>query len=103
MSRYRLTASAAQDVDRAYAYIATENLPAAGHMLRRFSQAFQKLASMPGMGHLREDLSDQPLRFWAVGPYLIIYRPETDPLEIVRVVHASRDLASLLDAEKPIE
>lgn len=99
MSRYRLTPSAARDVDAIYEHIAADNLPAAGRILNRFSQTFRKLADMPGMGHLREDLSDEPFRFWSAGSYLIIYRPETDPLEILRVVHGSRDIASLLEEE----
>lgn len=51
--------------------------------------ACQRLAQMPGMG-LREDLTDEPLRFWPVYSYLIIYRPETQPLEIVRILHGAR-------------
>ena len=58
-----------------------------------------KVASQPGMGHLREDLADEPLRFWYVKPHLVIYRPETAPLEIVRVLHASRDIAQLLEED----
>jgi antitoxin ParD1/3/4/toxin ParE1/3/4 len=56
----------------------------------------RRLAQTPGMGHLREDLADEPLRFWPVYSYLIIYRPETDPLEIVRVLHGARDVRAVL-------
>jgi hypothetical protein len=69
-------------------------------MLQGFSEAFRKLADMPGMGHLREELTDEPFRFWAVGSYLIIYRPDTDPVEILRVLHGSRDIAGLLDRSR---
>ena len=48
------------------------------------------------MGHGREDLTDQPVLFWPVGAYSIIYRPETMPLEVVRVLHGSRDIPSLV-------
>ena len=58
--------------------------------------AINKLVPMPGMGHVREDLTQRPLRFWPVGQYLIIYRPDTSPLEIVRVVNGYRDVAGLL-------
>ena len=97
--RYQLTPSAARDLDAIYGYIAQDNLRAAGRMLQRFLEAFRKLADQPGVGHLREDLTDEPFRFWSVGAYLIIYRPGTDPLEILRVVHGSRDIASLLEEE----
>jgi plasmid stabilization system protein ParE len=51
---------------------------------------------MPGMGHRRNELASKELFVWPVGQYLIIYRPDTDPLEIVRVVSGYRDLAALL-------
>jgi antitoxin ParD1/3/4/toxin ParE1/3/4 len=49
------------------------------------------------MGHYRSDLSSEPLRFWRVREYLVIYRSETRPLEIVRVLHSKRDVQTLLD------
>ncbi len=48
------------------------------------------------MGHIREDLTAQQVLFWPVGVYTIIYRPRTTPLEIVRVLHGSRDIPSLV-------
>ena len=50
----------------------------------------------PGLGHLREDLADEPLRFWPVYAFLIIYRPAR-PLEVLRVLHAARDVRRLLE------
>lgn len=59
----------------------------------------RRLAEMPGLGHMREDLVaiDQALRFWPVYSYLIVYRAETDPLEVVRVLHGARDVRRILD------
>ena len=44
-----------------------------------------------------KDLADEPLRFWRVYTYLIIYRFESKPIEIVRVLSAYRDIRKLLD------
>jgi len=55
-----------------------------------------KLAQNPGMGHWREELTDKRHRFLMVYSYLIVYRYETTPLQIVRVLHAARDIQSLL-------
>jgi toxin ParE1/3/4 len=96
---YQITPSAAADLDAIYNYIPRDNLPAAGRMLRRFIEAFRKLADQPVLGHLREDLTDEPFRFWPAGAYLIIYRPDTNPLEILRVVHGARDIVRLLEEE----
>ena len=40
------------------------------------------VAERPGIGHTRADLAREPVRFWPVYSYLIIYRPETNPLEV---------------------
>jgi plasmid stabilization system protein ParE len=52
---------------------------------------------MPGMGHRREDLASESLCFWQVYNYLIIYRPDEDSIEIVRVLHGAKDIRALLE------
>ncbi len=56
----------------------------------------QRLAKSPGIGHLREDLADRRHRFFLVYSYLIVYRPGTKPLQVIRVLHAARDVRTLL-------
>lgn len=51
------------------------------------------------MGHVREDLARTPLRFWPVYSYLIIYRAETQPLQILRILHSARDVKSILSED----
>lgn len=53
----------------------------------------------PGIGHVREDLADKRHRFFPLGSYLIVYRSEAKPLQVVRILHASRDVQQLLDIE----
>ena len=48
------------------------------------------------MGHRREDLTRYPVLFWPVGAYLIIYRAERPPIEIVAVTQGSRDIPAFL-------
>jgi antitoxin ParD1/3/4/toxin ParE1/3/4 len=69
-------------------------------VLKQLREAFRKLADMPGIGHFREDLLDQRYRFWSVHSYLIVYRWETKPLEIISIVHGARDLAAFF-ANRP--
>src|SRR5436853_469138 len=45
---------------------------------------------------LRADLAGEPLRFWAVHSILIVYRPDTKPLQVIRVLHGAPDVAVLL-------
>ncbi len=48
------------------------------------------------MGHVREDLTRHPVLFWPVDAYLIIYRAEPNPIEIVAVCQGSRDIPAFL-------
>lgn len=91
-----LTAAARADLGDIFDFIYEDSPDAARRVLARLRAAMRDLARTPGMGHCREDLSDEPLRFWQVYSYLIIYRPETRPLEVLRVLRASRDVRSLL-------
>ena len=59
------------------------------------------LAENPGAGHLREDLTLLPVKFWSVFSYLVVYDPEMKPLGIARIVHGSRDLKALFDRNPP--
>ena len=56
-----------------------------------------RLAEMPGLGHERDDLADDVLRAWVVYSYLIIYRPDTTPLQIVRIISGYRDVAKMFE------
>ena len=77
-------------------FISKENPRAARRVLSKLRDATRRLEEMLGMGHIREDLADEPLRFWSVCSYLIVYRPETRPIQIVRVLHGSRDVRLIL-------
>lgn len=55
------------------------------------------LARNPYIGHRRDGLtSREDVLFWPVYSYLIIYRPATKPLDILRILHGARDLKALL-------
>ena|SRR5579871_3079650 len=54
------------------------------------------LAGNPAGGHYRRDLTDAPVRFFAVYSYLITYRPETKPLQVVAILDGHRDVKQLL-------
>jgi len=56
----------------------------------------RRLARQPGIGHLREDLADRRHRFFLVHSCLIVYRAATKPLQVIRVLHAARNVQALL-------
>lgn len=97
MSRFVLTKAARADLDEIFDHIARDNPDAAGRVLGKLRQAMQLLARSPEIGHYRRDLASEPVRFWSVYSYLVIYRPEARPIQIVRVLHGSRDVRAILE------
>ena len=69
---------------------------AADRWIGKLFDAFESLALTPGMGHKREDLTPHPVLFWPVGSYLVIYRADRRPIEIVAVTQGSRDIPAFL-------
>ena len=96
MTAFILAPEALQDLQDIWDYIATENLDAADRVIDTLFAAFEQLAALPGLGHRREDLTNRPLRFWTVEAYLVIYRAEQTPIEIVAVTRGGRDIPRLL-------
>jgi plasmid stabilization system protein ParE len=89
---------AEQDLIDIWDHIAADNIDAAHRVLARIEGAMRKLAKTPRIGHFREDLADRRQRFFQVYSYLIVYRAETKPMQVVRVLHAARDIRELLKA-----
>jgi plasmid stabilization system protein ParE len=97
VSDYILSTTAEFDLDEIWEYIAADNIDAADRWIGKLFDAFEALGQMPGMGHRREDLTTYPVLFWPVGAYLIIYRAERRPIEIVAVTQGSRDIPAFLN------
>lgn len=96
MSRFVLTSLAEDDLTEIWDYIAADNLDAADRVLAAIETAFRRLAEQPAVGHFRDDLADRTVRFDLVYSYLPVYRWQTQPLQILRVLHSARDVASIL-------
>jgi antitoxin ParD1/3/4/toxin ParE1/3/4 len=97
MKSYSLTRSAEDDTFEIWALVAEHNLPAADALEAEIYACCQRLAERPDLGHFRRDLTDKPLRFFAVrGVYLIIYNPSTEPMQVIRILHGARDVSEEL-------
>jgi antitoxin ParD1/3/4/toxin ParE1/3/4 len=97
MRPFILTSQAERDLDQILDYLVEDSVNAAGRVLDAIDKAFNKLAKTPGIGHFREDLADKQHKFFLVYSYLIVYRFQSKPLQILRVLHTSRDIQALLD------
>lgn len=97
MKRYSLSHPAKSDLVGIYEYIRRDNPAAAQRVMKSFRETFRKLAANPHIGHLRDDLLSEPVRIWSAYSYLIIYRADPKPIEILRVLHGARDVPSAFE------
>jgi plasmid stabilization system protein ParE len=99
MSRYQLSSLALQDIFDILSFIAADNPSAADRVEAAIFRACDLLAESPLAGRIRPELTALPLRFWVVQPYttyLIVYDAEKDPLQVIRILHAARDVPDVL-------
>ena len=97
--------SALEDLVDLADHIALDNIEAASRFLKTAEESFRGLERMPLMGSAREYRNPEftGVRMWRVKGfrrYLIFYRPIEDGIEIVRVIHSSRDIAALFGEDE---
>src|SRR6266850_3782705 len=95
--RYVLAPEAALDLVQIWRYIKKQSsVEMADHVESVIRERLVFLAANPGAGHWRKNLTEEAVKFFPVYSYLIVYRPETTPLQVVSILHGRRDVAQLL-------
>jgi plasmid stabilization system protein ParE len=97
---FQLTAKASEDLDAIWWSIAEESRAAAERVEVEILATCRRLARHPRMGTKRRDITTLPVRFWTITKfpnYVIVYRPETIPLQVVAILHGKRDLKEILE------
>lgn len=82
------------DLDDLWWSIAQDNPDAADRVLDAIDDRCTLLAQFPRLGTSRDELLPG-LRSSPVGSYLVFYLPLPDGIEVIRVLHGSRDLDRL--------
>ena len=96
-AQYALSPQAARDLFEIWLYIKTQSSEQLADQVEQvIKNKFLLLASHPQIGHTRPNLTAEPVKFFTVYSYLIVYLPETRPLAIVAILHGYRDLESIL-------
>ena len=95
--RYVLAPQAALDLVDIWRYIKEHtSITIADRVESGIRERMAFLAGTPGAGHSRKDLTDEDVSFFPVYSYLIVYRPQTTPLQIVSILHGRRDVEHIL-------
>lgn len=86
--------SAQVDFEHIYDFIAEDNPAKAQEFIALLKKQCLVLEENPRMGRSRPEIRDD-LRGLSVPPYIIFYRIVGDTVEVVNVIHGSRDLEAL--------
>jgi plasmid stabilization system protein ParE len=97
MAGFRLNARALRDVGEILTYLHAEvGAAAANKAEAMLFREFNKLALLPGLGRSRPDLTQKNMLFHPATPYIIAFRRSSGIVRVLRVLHGSRDIGSLL-------
>jgi toxin ParE1/3/4 len=98
MSNLRITEQGRADLDELWDWRAQHSEAAADALLDKIMTKAQLHAQFPGMGRPRDDLA-AGLRSFVVSPYVVFFLPADDGIMIVRILHGSRDIDSILKVD----
>jgi toxin ParE1/3/4 len=82
---------AEQDLETTLDYLDSQSTQAADRFAKRFDESCDLHATFPQLGASSEELAPG-LRHFTVGNYVVFYRPITEGIEIIRIIHGARDL-----------
>ena len=87
--------TARRDLSGIWDFIARDNPTAADKLLSEIDSKCQMLAGNPQLGEQWPELGDG-IRFFTIRKtWVILYRSTTTGIDLVRVLHGSRDIPSL--------
>ena len=91
MARVTRRPEAETDVIEIWGYIADESAAEADRWVDRLDERLQLWATQPMIGRARDELAPG-LRSMSFGRYVVFFAPIHDGIDIVRVLHGSRDI-----------
>jgi len=95
--RYLLAPEAATDLVQIWRYIKKQSSVAMADRVESvILDRIRFLAENPGAGHWRRNLTELPVKFFPIYSYLIVYLPDTKPLQVVSILHGRRDIEQIL-------
>lgn len=100
--RIKRSSQAAIDIVETAEYIAHDNIEAAIRFIDAVDESVEIISKSPNIGVANKIESEPDLRMWAVKGFpksLIFYRVRTSQIDILRVIHSSRDFTRFFDAE----
>ena len=91
MSRVTRRPQAEADILEIWGYIAEDSVVEADRWVDRLDEKFSLWATQPMMGRGRDELTPG-IRSLVFGRYVVFFEPLPDGIDVVRVLHGSRDI-----------
>ena len=102
---FRLTRQAIDDLDDIWTYISAASHEQASRVESAILGECEGLARHPMLGSKRSDITPLPVRFWSVTrypSYIVVYRPDAKPVQIIAVLHGKRDIKRIIGERKTL-
>lgn len=99
MKQVLFLAEARHDLDEIWLYIAIHDEAAANWLLDAIDAKSATLSHYPNAGPARSELGPE-LRSLSVPPFILYYRVAGEIVEIVRVIHAARDVSAIINQDQ---
>lgn len=96
MGQVLRTTKAHLDLVQIAIYLNERNPSAADRLLETIDERCLQLSNFPEIGRLREELAPN-LRSFPVRNYVIFYRPMSDGIQLIRILHGARDIPKLFE------
>lgn len=93
---YSVSAEARDDLFEIWGRIAGDSVPLANRIEDEFYDLFASLGRTPGQGHTRKDLTREPVLFFPLYSFLVVYQPDWRPVRIMAVLRGKRNVKRLL-------
>lgn len=92
----KISASAAEDLKDVWKYVAQHDENAAGRLIKEIKNKLLLLRDNPLVGREQNELL-VGLRSFVVKSYFIFYLPSDSGIDVLRVLHSSRDIESIFE------
>jgi toxin ParE1/3/4 len=96
MSSFLLTLEAKRDLEEIHDFIAQDNPTVALSFINWIQEKCHTVAASPEIGRKREELGME-LRSFPIKNYIIFYRIKNANIQIIRILHAARDVESVFN------
>ena len=94
---------ASEEIAEAAEYIAEDNVDAANRFLDAVERTIERLTSAPKLGRVMNFGLETEIRMWFVESFhncLIFYVARSDEVDILRMIHSSRDYRRIMTDEE---